>query len=485
MRSKKLLTTIVIFILALAQPASALAITTTELINQYPQVTSSSLSTTQITVIRNNINNLLQDNTHRQYPAGMYAEDINKISFWKGMEVATLARTIPYLDTTTATNLKTYLKYEVDNYLTNQAYIDWMRGSNSSLSAKLPIITWRSDFWQWRGVDLEILHALWAYGHYTGDWTTIQNKWTSINNLLNGVNTSKGSKKYMGGFTYYRAPNSEVAGRLAYIRMAKKLYQITGTASYQTQMQSQTTTLTNSLSGLLSTNISSNQFQSQVCDFDAAVICVAGSNVDSRDVKPHLAQFDFLTPEIGRYLKDSYQSQVNSVISQIETEIPWWYLGSYNLYSRGGREGYYEPPVLGHQIFQAKTQVLQNPAAELETKLPPAEDFATLPNYWDALHYADLLSLIERKESVTWTDSNTVPLAVPFNPGASPSPSSQPSPTPNPADINQDGSVNGTDAKLVLNSWLGTVCQSFICDITVDTKINSLDFGWISKGWGN
>ena len=49
---------------------------------------------------------------------------------------------------------------------------------------------------------------------------------------------------------------------------------------------------------------------------------------------------------------------------------------------------------------------------------------------------------------------------------------------PNP-DINQDGTVNGLDIKLILSTWLGNgTCGSlgqFICDIFQDGKENSLD----------
>jgi hypothetical protein len=43
-------------------------------------------------------------------------------------------------------------------------------------------------------------------------------------------------------------------------------------------------------------------------------------------------------------------------------------------------------------------------------------------------------------------------------------------------DINDDGNIDPDDLKLVILDWLGqNTCQTFICDIFEDNKINLLD----------
>ncbi len=481
MRSKLSITLCFAFLASgLLNPVSA-AVATSDVINHYPQISTANNSAKQVTAIRNFIDSLLNDGTHRGYPGGFYAEDINKISFWKGVEVATLARTIPYLTDSQKQKLTTFLKYEVDNFLLNSTYSAWeLQGD---ISTKLPYLLGRNSYWQWRAVEFEAVYGLWAYAQYTGDWTTIQNKWSTISATIK--NSSSGNeKKFMGWEHYHRSPNSEIAGRLAYSRMAKKLYQTTGNSQFQTDSTSQTNTI-NTLLNNLANSSSKGMFDSQVCNFEATKTCVVGSDLTSRKAVPFLGQYEFLIPEIARWDQDKYLSATQSVVSTVETQVPWWFLGGYNLLGAGTNEGYYQPPSLANQVFQAKALILGSPVSELEAKLPTVSEFASMPNYWDILNYENLLSLIQRKETVTWVDSNTAPVTVSINTTSSSSSSSSAAPTcafdfnndhwidlddyvvlshsflllpiPDPrADINKDGFVDLTDYSLMAVKYLQT-----------------------------
>jgi hypothetical protein len=448
--------------------AQAHAITVAQLVNEYPIVSQVTTSSDLVQKIRTSISQLIQKNTHRDYPAVMLFEDVNKIAFWKGEEIWSLAQVLPYLDATARTSLAAFLKIEVTNYLLSSTYRSFE--TQGALSTKLSDVTGVS-WWQWRGVEYETIYGLWAYAQYTNDWDTIKNNWTQIQSFYTAINTSKGHKKYIDG-VYARSRNSEIAGRIAYARMAKKLFAITGTASYQTIYQNEQSGLASKMS-ILDTQSSNGPYDDHICDFDGVVLC---SNQPGRDSILHFVQYDFLTPELGRWMHDSYPTQTQQVVTSIESQLPFWYMNTYNIVTNGtGGEGYYQPPGLATEIFQAKAQILNQPVTELRPKLPWPHAFATLEQSADASMYRNLDTLIRRSETIAWTDTNTAPPAVATSP--LPSPSLLPSPTPSASplvgDFNSDGIVNTTDLKYLLSHWL----SSGVTDLTGDGKTNALDAG--------
>lgn len=466
MRSKIIL--VLIGMLTVIMPSPMVALTTDQVINEYPQISSITQSGDLVTKIQRGIASLILANTHRDYPASFLAEDVNKIMFWKGQEVWSLSEMMPYLDTTSKTNLSNYLKYEVTNYLLSDTYRNFEIQGN--LSTKVSGIAGGMNWWQWRSVEYEQLYGLWAYAYYTNDWATIQNNWTKITNYHNSI-LSKGHKKFIAAGVYARSRNSEVAGRIAYARMARKLFAITGNSTYQTAYQNQISPINTALSAL-SAQVSNGPFDDQVCDFDGNQVCASsGSGFDGRTRQAHLVEYDFLTPELGRYMKANFLSQTQSVVTNAESLFPYWYLSSYNIVSGAGTggEGYYQPPAFSYHVFQAKSQILDTSAAALRKQLPWVDEFTTVPWYTNALAYANINSLIRRSETVQWGDTNNPPASP--NPSIGPIPSINPSPSPNPADLNNDGIVNTTDLKTLLLNWFAYGAS----DIITDQKTNALD----------
>lgn len=263
---KKLLTTLLFLIvsLVLSKPAFA-QVTPAQVIDQYPDVPTVSNSSDIVDRIRTNISRLLQNNTHRNYPGMMLTEDLNKLMWFKGMEVATLSQTLPFLDTNTRNSLKTFLQFEVTNYLLNSSYTDFEVFGN--MSTRIPGAT--ADWDSRNGgsaIYPETLYGLWAYAEYSGDWTTIQNNWSRISTLYSSI-TSTPPKKYIAGSglsVSALAPNSELAGRIAYARMAKKMFNLTGTSSYQTAYNNAVSSVNNRIS-IVGSNISNTITQNQGC----------------------------------------------------------------------------------------------------------------------------------------------------------------------------------------------------------------------------
>jgi hypothetical protein len=433
------------------------ALSIDQIINEYPNFSTADSSADLIEVIKSRISKLLQENKHRDYPGVMVTEDLNKFMWFKGIEVYALSSTLPLLDIPTQNSLKIFLKYEVDNYLLNSAYRDFEFSGN--LNTKLPgsNIDWNHgyDAHATGAPTWESLYGLWAYAHYTGDWTTIQTNWTNITSNIydRGVNDVK---KGLARNVYSISYNSELAGRIGYARMARKLFAITSSSTYQSRYNSTVTSINSRISSIAN-NINHTHTQGQIC-FWYSTDC-------GRDNQSNLPQFDTLTPELGRWLKENYLSQTTSVINNVETAFKWWYLSSYNIGGATGGEGYFQPPLFAYEIFQAKAEVINTPVSELRAKLPWVNEFASVPVHWDILNYLNMLALVRKSENIIWTDTNTPPSNVSVtNVTSIPTPTRIPTPTntfiptivsyKQYGDANGDGKVDLSDLSILAQNWM-------------------------------
>lgn len=467
MRSGKYVITIIFSLILLCGvfPVHVKALSADQVINEYPKLLTVGTNNIYADRVRSLVAQLVADNKHRDYPGIILAEDINKWMFYKGMEVATLSQLVPTISEPTATGFKNFLKYEVSNYLLNKTYTDFEK--QGDLKPKISFLNWSATWWQWKSVEYEGVYGLWAYAHYTNDWDTIKNNWSKVKALFDsGSNIGKANKKFLNN-GYYRDPNAEIAGRIAYARMAKKLYSLTNDSSYQTIYQGQLSSISSLLSGLGS-YIGKGVYENQICDFDSTKICVLGSDLSSRDMLPNLSQFDFLTPEIARWDQANYSTQVNTLLSSVQQSNPYWYLASYNLEGAGG-EGYFQSPLLAYQIYQADALILNKPVLDLQKYLPLGTETATVPADWDILSYANYGTLIGRMEGIVWTDTNTAP---PSLGGGSTAQCN--------TDLNLDGITDLEDYSALANDFFSTSPSNPRADINKDGIVDLTDYSFMS-----
>jgi hypothetical protein len=417
MRFRHLIATLIALLTFLSSPTVDFAQSANSLVDEYPVVTQlTPISERYVDELNDLVNELIQDGTHRDYPGLFLSEDWNKYLWFKGFEISTLASIYPYLYDQNKVPLKTFLSYEVSNYLLNDAYLAYELNDSGVTNQKLPggaYLGW----WQWRSVDAETLYGLWAYAQYTNDWTIIQNNWTRIKTIKNNIAGTGSSKKIIAsgaGGIHEQAFNSVISGKIAYARMAKKLFAVTRSASYNQDYQQIVSELPASLAQIDSI-IHCGYLECQI-SWDAVVAsCLA-----------NIAQLDFLTPSLARWYAENYLADIETAITDAETRDPWWYMGSYNImpgrhtYGNSGQgddgagcgEGYFESPLYSYQIFQGKARILQVSTQELITKLPVATTTKTIPIYWDILNYSNLSTLIERLEGASWIDTNMKPPAL-------------------------------------------------------------------------
>ena len=160
----------------------------------------------------------------------------------------------------------------------------------------------------------------------------------------------------------------------------------------------------------------------------------------------------------------------------------------------------YDYPILlwGHYGSGATTYLWANGTIPRNDGLTyECDDFVT-----DGVHPADGFN--NAKEKVTtmllnflindpltkvwFTGSGVLPSTTPqpsSSTAPSPSASVQPSASPfTKGDVNHDGVVNGGDAKLILNNYSknSSLVPSYF-DAVVDSKVSSMDFGWVAKDW--
>ncbi len=388
---------LLIGVLRLFSPVQAQALTIDQLVNEYPDVSSVTHSGDLVDKIRANITLLLSENKHRDYPGVILAEDVQKILWFKGMEISTLSETFPFLDAAQKSSLQDFLKIEVHDYLLSKQYREYE--SQGDVSTKLGDMSFDLNWWQWGSTDWEDLYGLWAYAHYSGDSQTIADNWADISRLYSEAHTDR--KKAISAGIYVNSRNSQIAGRIGYARMARTLYDRSQDTAYQDVYRSTVSTLSSEIT-MLNDQASNGPFMDQICGSTATDWCPS-SPAQNRNLQIFYTQFDFMTPELGRYMKSNYLSQTQTVIDDALKADPWWFMASYNLTQTGG-EGYHPSPAYAYQILQARAQILSVSPVTLRKEFPWQTEYATLPHYWDIFTYANLLTLIRSSEEVRWTD---------------------------------------------------------------------------------
>lgn len=387
---------------------------TNAILNEYPVVSRLTESSSRyVQQLNEHISHLIQDGTHRDYPGLFLAEDWNRHLWFKGFEVSTLASTIPYLLDHNRTALNTFLTYEVQNFLLNDAYRAFESNDEGATDRRFPgsgYLQW----WHWRSVDGETLYGLWAYAQYTDNWSLILSNWSRIQTIKNNISFPGYSKRILAGTAggiHTQAINSVIAGKIAYGRMAKKLYLMTNQAIYNQAYQQIIAELPANLAEI-NTIINCGYLECQLGWDQIVPSCLA-----------NIAQLDFLTPSVARWYADNHLSGIQTAVGEAEMRDPWWFMASYNLmpgahtfgndgagdFGAGCGEGYFQSPLYSYQIFQGKARVLQTPTQQLISQFPVATTSKTIPIYWDMFNYANLTTLIERIEGTSWVDSNTQP----------------------------------------------------------------------------
>ena len=352
----------------------------------------------------------------------------NIYSFWReGEVIASLARTMPYLDAATQTALCSYLQGEASTYLFGETYSYRARclvyGVDEVIDPCDPSAYPDEILTKWFADDLNVvaenLYAMWAYAHYTGDWPLIASNWSKINELYNRLRNSFDpdlgiviEREGNGSPKRWHTPDFKINTQIA------AMFGVSRMAAHQgdTTMQSEAESMLNQM---LSRRAWMGQYVRTLYDngtfhytgpddllWTYDIFPYQGYRNRDSDVRqvqwmdgqcteifgfPHsggttgiihddtpgtighyedLIHFHSLYPELGEFLAANLFTETQMYVDSVENLNPWWYWSDAAIAAQGGSENLYNHAHLSAAMFQAKAYVLGESFADLASQLP-------------------------------------------------------------------------------------------------------------------
>ncbi|HEX2988790.1 MAG TPA: PQQ-binding-like beta-propeller repeat protein, partial [Chloroflexota bacterium] len=266
------------------------------------------------------------------------AQVADSSAFWHdpGELIYSLAITYPYLNPTLQSQLKSYLQSEMNRFppLSNLPWPtdSWLKQGIARESYQVPM---RNSLGTWPppATPIQTIYALWAYGHYTGDWTYVSSHWSQIQDLFY-------SKKDQ------IASYAELSGPIGYARIAKQLGHTAEATTGETMAVSAMQTGYN--------------FQTWL-DTANSLYHLTGHYATVEKPGRRAQVFFGLTPEVGRYLHDTnlaaVQQTLNDVVGYPNGSYIWY---ATRLGTQAERdETSYHTPEIGWSVFMSQAYVNQ------------------------------------------------------------------------------------------------------------------------------
>jgi len=397
--------------------------------------------------------------------------------------VYALASAYPYYidDPTFQTNIQTYIKQQLTTYpLWNVGFKQASQGQSPDqyTVTRESVVCNDNRAGNICAPRLWNMYALWLYAESTGDWSYIQNNWSSISTFFNGKNPPSN-------------PNYEdIAGAIGVARMARHIGQPYSAAE----------TLANNLitSGLNYSNFHNNSVARFGLSFEGyQALPLPYTNLDGQggtgtcQVKSSTAAMNppiltHLTPEVARYINDNttLKTSILSYFNKLAGLLPAWMVNKG--YWQGCQfTGYHEattlPPNLVNWMVPTQAWII-NGFSNTGDQTRPYVDGPYLP-VGDYDNLSNLVMLYEAYGATSWCDVTSGTCITPSPlPSPSPSPSPVPSPTPKPGDINGDGAVGLFDFSIMLTNWGSPDTSS---DLNGDGIVGLFDFSLLLTYWGS
>lgn len=323
----------------------------------------------------------------------IYGED-NPHFFWYNRydTIYTLSLVYPYLDPTTQTSLKTYLKSELSAYpIWSAVFLDPAVGTTRQ-SDDLPAGKYLSDAqnmlnqYQTRP-RLFALYALWLYANSTGDWTYIDTNWTQIKNFYSTYSTEL-SQYYSG-----------LAGGIGMVRLAA------GKTTPDTATRD--AVITSLISGFTTGKnyLTFSQSAETAYKWISGYIISSGGSGGTRNSFPQGFQFIDTSPEIGRYifddatLKSLVLGSSEFSLPEMEKRSPLWYMAQAPQFNKYSGEGSGSVPFDRAMVFPLHAWILKDSSTKLRSYLDVPD-----PVIGDYYYLQNLTRTIESHGSPCWKD---------------------------------------------------------------------------------
>lgn len=443
-----------------------------------------------------------------------YSQNLNSIdvNFWhEGEIVRALSEAVPLVDEPVKSQLKAYLKTEVQNQLLNANLYQFRRACLNFKTKTVEDPCTNANInsgWYWSNYLLtgKRLYALYKYAQMTGDWTLIQNNWNFIKARFADITPSSQYDANAGFFLYQGfvsgpfSPDIQMGAMLGVSEMAKQVGDTATQASadnYLNVMKQKRPywgKYVRSLydSGVLSRTdfpdkndwgvnqnifIPKEGYMDKTNDFRQpysitkntdGTFKVDYSNVGA--VFPYtLVGFGPFYPEFGDFINQNLGDELKDYTDMLERYDAWWYMGDMNHQPINGQhEEESLSPQIAPAIFQAKAYVFKQSFDQLKNYLP-----WTFENYG----YNDIYRIQNMVALLNAAGGDATPSSLP-------SPSVQASSASSkPGDIDGNSKVDIFDYNILLTNF-GKSGAGIQGDLDGSNKVDIFDYNGLLTNFG-
>lgn len=344
--------------------------------------------------------------------------------------VRVLAAAYPHLPSDRQAALKTYLGSVMSNTLLNAAHYQFTThclifGESGRLAGDAACNQSNKIIARWGAGNLNIvglnLYAVWAYAEATGDWASVQAKWTFLKGQFQSI-----TQHYNATLGFYNPPRWQVGrlnlpAQIAATEAMRNMAAHFGDTTTQSQAQTLLNSLLNrrvSLQNTFVTNLynsgvrqpasirlnpdgtinnsdimTNGPYNNELIPYSAAVRnkdtdpsqvswwdgqsctgsqtshCIIDASVGFMHYQALVGYFP-LTPELIARLQRDLLDKTRYYVKSYEVNLPWWWMSDLAHHTTAGGEHLYTSPTLAWTLFQVKARVLQEDWNTLAAQLP-------------------------------------------------------------------------------------------------------------------
>jgi hypothetical protein len=358
--------------------------------------------------------------------------------------VRALSMAYPQLSPSVQAQLKTYLSTLVNQTLLNAndyAYVKqcvvygqsgMKTGDATCLQSDKVISFWWANNPNLIGLRL---YALWAYANATGDWASLQSKWSFIKTQFQIFPSAYNSSLGFCNFPEWKTGRLNLPAQIAAAQAVRDMATYFNDTAQKNQAQTLLTNLLNARVALANfvpnlydtgqrtpapirlqpdgtltyTDImGAGPYNNELIPYDAAlrnrdtdpsqVNWWDGSTarVDAGMEFMHyqaLSGYFPLSPDLTNRLRTSLLEKTRYYVKSYEVNQPWWWMADLAHHTTGSGEHLYTSPTLSWSMFQVKARVLREPAANLIAQLPEPVSFNAKYDLYRIENIATLLEL--------------------------------------------------------------------------------------------
>ncbi len=348
---------------------------------QFPRVTGASADSHMLLQLQEEVQKILD--AGRLSPVrAYYADGPLWEEYWMYIEpgriITTLAWAYPYLTAAQQAGVRSYVAAELDS----ATHAPWAPSPMSpTVGARrelhpLERVTYTSYNFGTARPTIHTIYGLWLYGFRTGDWATIQAKWSSIRSMY--------SSRSSQGDVY-----GTMAAHIAMARLADRFGDAATRASALSSLQSQ-----------LDAGVDFATIESRVSSKYWTEM------YDSRRAEGVYQGWMFLnlSPELGRYLAENVSSATLARHNRGKSQYPLWWLRNAPYFCRWtGDEGVGIPAEMMGMVVPVERWVAQASASTLRDYVRSGPTCIG-DCYW----LESLVQAIEATGTLTWVDVRNV-----------------------------------------------------------------------------